>query len=225
MAMQQSVRRSLIAAFGRGVQDAGYRPVRGPSAAAALYYRRSGDLILTLGLELSRHYNNRHTCSFYLGRCFCWACVFPGMPHEAYERVTRFLNDDERASLLDPEYCAPGVVDGWWTSAHEAAVEASVRAAVLAETRFLAQPGVVGRVRGCTALAAHLDLVRLAAASASRLQAAPPNLRFQPKRYPRDVPAQWYWGAEQACMDAGVPEPRYTVPMLAVDAWRLAELP
>ena len=216
-------RRRLVEAVALGVGSLGYGRVAGPvSGALAVFYKRVDQLILTLGLEASAHYEARFTGSFYLSRSFEWAYVVRGFPTAAYRRIGHFLTADERAEMLEPEFCEVGVVDAWWTGFTPERVSVFVRAVELAEPRFRAQSGLREAVLECEGLRRHrqmLDEVVHLVETGS----APEGGIFQPKQFPKDVPRDWFYGAELV-LRRHRPEsvnPKY-VSLLALDAWRVA---
>jgi hypothetical protein len=221
-----STKKRLARAVTSGIDALGFQALEGPGGgAAALFYKRCGDLILLLGLELSRLYDERFTASFYLSFSFEWAYMLPGYPRNAYRRIGGFLTAEERARLLDQEFLGPGVVDAWWIGFQAESISHFVEAVRLTEPRFMAQPGLEGEIRSCEEEQKHMNKIRRVISMAQTLRNPPPTLHHQPKRRWEKVSPSHYWAAEMVLAEE---EPQLIssqyVQLLAVDSFRVAHL-
>jgi len=219
-------KRQVIRKIEESVGALGYERVPGPiSGAAAVFYKVHGDLVLTFGLQFSTRYEDRFTGSFYLSRSFEWGYVPDGFPHEAYQRIGRFLTKEERILLLPSFFSQPGVVDAWWIGFDVATVTSFIEAIRLTEPRFLRQPGLIDAVSRCEAISRHVSLLHATAAMARGLKERPPGLRHQPQRYSTVTEPQWYWAAELVLQQQrpSSAEPGF-VRLVALDAWRVDTL-
>jgi hypothetical protein len=219
-------KRQLVSTLERDLRGLGYEPVPGPlpSGASGLLYKRLGELVLTLGIEISELHEQRFTGSFYLSRTFTWALVFRDFPPEAYARVGSFLLERERNQLLTEEFCEPGVEDAWWIGFTEDAARSFTEAIRNAEPRFVSQEGLREAVLSSEGPERQARLVDRALVESARHDRRPQSLEHQPKRYPKKVPEKWFWASELALSASGAIPNEKTVVRLAVDAWRTALL-
>lgn len=216
---------ALIKCLTVKLQILGFLPAPGPTVAAALFYKIHGKFILTLGIEFSRHYEERFTASFYLSKSFSWALIFRDFPRAGYQRVGNFLDAAERGLYLDAEFCEPGVTDAWWTEFTNIAVDSFVSVIKRTETRFLSQDGLIRALDSCEGLSSHIRLLKAIGDAVLSVSKEKTELQYQPKRYPKDVPEVWFLAAEFVLLEQGLAETRRDyVALLAVDAFRVCTL-
>ena len=173
-------------------------------------------LRLILGVEYHRFYDDTFTASLYLGRTFTFAL------HTAtYPRRTGF----RRVGELVPHLESP---DHWWHGFVEDNVNQFLAAIPTFESRFLAQPGLLTAVAEEPELTRREEMIeRIAQVTHSLASESPGDLVNQPRRYPRELPPQWFWAAEIVLRTHGNSEDRaagqHKVLMLGLDAWRCFE--
>lgn len=194
---------------------AGRSWVRLPSAGdlTALLAKRSGALILTVGLIESVRHKERLTAELALSGHTQLTMSFPDAPR-ARQRVGGFLTPEERQALLDPEYCAPGVRDAWWNGRTAESVRRIAEAIELAVPRFLGQPGLaeeIERSRGHQAYVARLAAVA---------QTSVPPIHLAT----RSPPSEWIEAAYKLLTEAAPKHRRRFAEEVAADAWRTYRL-
>jgi len=219
-----ATKRRFLAELGPMLGQLGYGIVPGPTIVSGLFWKRHEDLVLMLCVDFSRRYAERVTCSFYLSRSFAFSVPFRNLPHWVYVRLGHFLTTEERARLLPPEFQREGVVDAWWIGATSETCASLVSAVKLTEPRYLGQPGLLEAVR-CNEDAAERRALDEEVARSERAGVTATGLKHQPKRYPKEVPPEWFWAAEVVATAHRSPylSAAYTE-MLALDAWRVATL-
>jgi hypothetical protein len=143
------------------MRELGFAPVFGHTFGAFLHFfkRAEAGLVLNLGVQASRLFEETFTGAFYLGPTFTWGYMPPDFPQAAYARVGRFLELTDRARLLSREWRDPGVQDAWWSPFSESSAGRFCEAIALAESRFLNQPGLVESVLSSVTMKRHLELV------------------------------------------------------------------
>jgi|UniRef100_UPI003784E097 hypothetical protein len=145
-----------------GADKQGYRPVAGKTYGAFLhlYKRTTSGLVLNLGIQSSKYFDQSFTGAFYLSPTFTWGYMPPGFPHVAYARIGSFLDSGERCQWLPPEFAKPDIVDAWWTPYSEDNALRFCQALAVAEDRFLQQPGLAEAVLNAAAIKNHMALLR-----------------------------------------------------------------
>lgn len=191
----------------------GWMVLPGPSGVSALFGKRVGTLILTLGLYESQRHEGRVTADFALARHTFLTMGFADAPR-ARRRVGSFLVNDERTQLLDAEYAMPGVSDAWWQGRTERTASAIATAVRLTEARFLAQPGLVGEVEASTRHAEYL-------AKLERVVGTPYT---EPGAGSVAPPEEWVDAAITVFSSSDSEIRRDFAEKVAADAWRTSRL-
>lgn len=208
-------KQAFYAALSGALVDAGWARMTGPSGTSGLLARREGDLAFMLGFFESTLRGDRVTAEFALGAHTSIIQAFPDMPR-ARHRVAHFLTADERAELLDPEFCRSGVVDGWWLGRTPENVQRILAAIDTCAPRFLAQEDLLGEIARSARHRAYVSRLRAIADVSS------PEVE-----HARDMaspPESWVVAAE-ATLSRGSPRQRKaTALQLAYDAWRTYEV-
>jgi hypothetical protein len=101
------------------------------------------DFYLSLGLTISRFYENRFTADFYLSKVTVWAAMWGDIPSSCYKRIGHFLNKDERHKYLGPEYCNPGNMDAWWSPLESNWESHFLEVIRITEGRFINTPNLL----------------------------------------------------------------------------------
>jgi hypothetical protein len=222
-------RKALLRAITKGLENLDYHetPVLTISGVF-FFYKRVKDLLLTLEVQFSVHYQDRFTASFYLAPTFEHPGYLPKSPawELAYKRIGHFLTPQERLLLLDPKECEPGIIDAWWIGYTPESVATFLEAVRLCEPRFLGQTGVFNAVHNSPEARAWLDMLRQVRELTDRLTTFPVSLRHQPKRYAKEIPPQWYWAAELSLSQRFEAKniSSTAVRRVAADAWRVTTL-
>lgn len=189
-----------------------------------LFYKLDGLFVLTLGIEFSRHYDERFTGSFFLSKSFEWAYILPNFPRNAYARIGRFLTTDERKLLLEDEFCRQGVIDAWWSSFTREKSDLFIKTVVLAEPRFFAQSDLKKKLSECEDLSNHIRILEKVIVSSHKLNSKPSGLQYQPASIIKAVPQSYYYAAEIVLSEIK-PEMvcQSYVSLVARDAWRFEQ--
>ncbi len=179
------------------------------SDLCALLAKRSGALILTVGLIESVRQKERVTAELALAGHTQLTMSFPDAPR-ARQRVGVFLTPEERQALLEPDLCVPGARDAWWRGRTAENARLITEAIGFAEPRFLGQPGLAEEVewsRGHQVYVARL-------AAVARTPVPPDHLA------PGYPPAAWVEAAFVLLADAAPKSRRRFAEEVAADAWR-----
>lgn len=202
-------KRAFYDELARTLRQDGWVRFQSAVDVTALFGKRIGELLLSLGFTESHLYTDRLTAEFTLGGHTFVTMSFPDAPR-ARMRVGNFLTSDERTALLSQEFNRPGVTDAWWTG-RTVETAGKVREAVrAAEPRFLNQEGFTEEIAGSRRHAEHTRKLALIAATptptSDRAGIAPPK--------------EWVMAAERL-LSATPPKirPAFAVE-LAADAWR-----
>lgn len=225
MSARSRIERRLVAPVGTKLGDLGYARTPGADdVASGLFYKLVGELILTLGLEISSLYDARFTGSYYLGPSFEWAYMLPDYPEAAFQRIAVFLTREERERLLEPEFHGSRVTDGWWLGFDHDAIESFAEAVSLTESRFVSQPGMREAISASEHMREHVELASHTLSLASKSTRNHGELAYQPKPDPI-IPSEYYIAAELVLREA---EPELIskeyVALLARDTWRFRTL-
>ena len=188
--------------------------------AAQHYKKIDGEIFLILAIEISKHYTDRFSGAFFLSHTYTLP-FYPAGPLRdmAYRRIGEFLNDNERIELLSPEFQAEGIVDAWWSGFTDENVESFLKAVELTEPRFLSQDEVLLKILSSKDLAAQAELLKHVAALVNKLNLPPPNLAYQPKKYNKRIPPQWFWAAEMLLIQQSLHVSVARVSSVASDAF------
>ncbi len=186
----------------------GWTRLPGPHELSALFGKRAGDLLLTLGIDESQLHRHRVTAEIALAGHTSLTMSFPDAPR-ARQRVGTFLRAEERTELLQPEFCKPGVSDAWWigrTVDNAARIAAASR---VAEPRFLAQSGLLEEISKSSRHTAYVSKLRQVAGT-----------HFDESTTARPPPQEWIDAAYEIFSDAHPKHRRAFAAKVAADAWR-----
>lgn len=218
-------KKKLLKEINQGLICLGYieTPVK-TGTFESLHYKRAGDLILTLALELSKNYNDHFTASFYLAPSFELPFYTYGPDFEiAYQRIGRFMTSNERGLLLKPEFCGPNVIDAWWVGFTQESVACFLKTVELSEPRFMAQQSLFEVVNASMDAREWTDMLKEVLELVITFHIAPSTLCHQPKKYSDHVHPSYYWAAELVLVkkfgDNNIS--CHGVQRLAIDAWRV----
>lgn len=216
-------RKRLTGQLTRELERLGYQRRPGPAGGASCLYKCLGRVVLTVGLEFSRHYEDRFTASYYLGPTFEWSYMLPGYPERAYVRIGKLLSADERERLLPPFFVQSGVVDAWWIGFTDASARSFVETVRLTEPRFLGAPSLVDDTLANEKMRIHVEMLRRVIEATKSGAVTKSELQQQPRRLPTGVPRPYFSAAEIVLREAKptLVSPKY-VALLAIDAWRVA---
>lgn len=218
-------RRKLTARLTEELEKLGYARRPGPSGGEVCFYKCLGRVVLTMGLEFSRHYEDRFTASYFLGPTFEWAYMLPGYSARAYRRIGKLLSAEERERLLPPFFSQAGVVDAWWVGFTEASACSFIETVRLTEPRFCDDPGLIDEALANEKMRLHVAMLRAIVELVSRGSPTASEFEYQPRRFPSGVP-QPYFGAAEVVLRKAKPNmvSAQYVTLLALDAWRVATL-
>jgi hypothetical protein len=212
----------LITAIAEHLAVIGYQQLSIRKAASALFFKRHGDVFLTLGVEISGRYKEAFTGSFYLAPTFSWAYAPPdGFPAKAFRRIGECLSPSQRKAI-EPGATAKQV-DVWWYGFTPANTRQFADFVKVAEPKFLNDKALVESVRKCTAIRDRLrmlDAVRHAFEQHSLVD----RKLVEQVKMDKGVPVEWYLAAAKVAREQ-FPEcnQKHGIKMLAEESWLLSE--
>lgn len=184
------------------------------------YKKLDGEIFLILAIEISKHYRDRFSGSFFLSHTYTLPFYPVGPLRDmAYRRIGEFLTHKERVKLLNPEFQVENIVDAWWIGFTDENVASFLEAVALTEPRFLSQDELLPKIASSKDLAAHAELLKQVAELANKLNSPPPNLTYQPKKYNKKIPPKWFWAAELLLIQQNLYVSVTHVSSLAADAF------
>lgn len=203
-------KRAFYDAMSQALAPDGWVRFGRPSFASALFGKRVGDLVLTLGCFESDFHNQRVTAEFGLGGHTHLIMSFRDL-FRARCRIGAFLSATERAELLPPEFQGLGVADAWWSGRSWSTIRDLTRAAHLAEPRFLAQDGLIDEIERN---AAHQEYTR-------RLELIS-RTSYEPSTGAAEAPPPPEWVAAALELLSSFPQKTRArfAETIAADAWR-----
>lgn len=221
--MKKLTKSQLIKQTKAGLKELGFEEIKDTiTPAQGLYIKPIGnELYLSLGLTISRLYDNMFTASFYLSKTTIWALVGNDIPKRSYERIGCFLTRDERLKLLDKEYSIQGITDAWWNAEYDSEVAKFLETVRITEPRFIEQPGLFDEIKRSSfvnelALLAHLVIKEMKAG----FNLNEFDYHFLPTKPIDNIPLEWFKAAERAIVNCRGALNLNTVKRLAADAWR-----
>lgn len=204
------------------LKDVGYTEVKDTLTGAQGLYIKSIDenLFLTLGLTISRYYDNMFTASFYLSKVTSWGAIWGDIPKNSYERVGTFLTNEEKRFYLDAQYHKDGVRDSWWDEENQEAISHFIKTIIITEDRFINQIDLIQDIKKSVDVN---ELKELATATIHLFKSSYTgkySYQHIPKKPIDDIPLEWFKAAERAIVDIGGILNINTVKRLAADAYR-----
>lgn len=188
--------------------------------AAQFYKKIDDEIFLILAIETSKHYRDRFSGSFFLSHTYTLPFYPAGALRDmAYRRIGEFLTHIERLKLLSSEFQIENVTDAWWIGFTNENVDSFTEAVTLTEPRFLNQDDVLLKVANSKDLATQAELLKHIASLVDKLSSPPPKLAYQPKKYNKEIPHQWFWAAELLLIQHGLYASVTHVSSLAADAF------
>lgn len=186
---------------------------------SGLYVKVIGDdLFLTLGLVISRFYEERFTASFYLSKTTIWSAIWGDIPKDSYKRISVFLTKEERKVLLSAEDAQEGVSDAWWND-DASSITSFITTVGITENRFLEQANLIDGIEKSS------EVNKLAYFSSQVIKELD-NVQdkyiysFPQKKEVNGIPLRWFEAAERVLFKEKAILNMNTVKRLALDAWR-----
>lgn len=212
----------LVANIAEHLAGLGYRQLPINKSASALFFKRHGDVFLTLGIEISARYKEAFTGSFYLAPTFSWSFAPPnGFPAKAFRRIGECLSPSQRKKI-EPR-ATPKQVDVWWYGFTPENTQQFADFVKVAESEFLNDKALAQAVKKSSAIRDRLrmfDEVRRSFA-----QGALADRKFVEKvKIDNGVPVEWYLAAAKVAREQ-FPEcnQKHGIKMLAEESWLLSE--
>jgi hypothetical protein len=178
---------------------------------------------LTLGLNISRLYEERFTAELYLSKSTIWGAVWGDLPNDSYVRVGTFLTREERKLYLDDAY---QTIDGdaWWQNNRKGDIQKFLEALKITEGRLLNQIDLLKKIDNSIELRELIgqvnDVFDIVYTGAFDNR----SYKFIPEKEIDGIPMKWFKAAELVLMNEGRILNRNTVKRLAADSWRQREL-
>jgi hypothetical protein len=174
---------------------------------------------LSLGLNISRFSDSLFTSDFYLSQMTRFSSLWGDIPSGCYERICKFLNQEERKLYLSDEFIEDGIIDCWWDGNDDKEIEKFLKVVEITETRFINQLGLIDKIKASKEIEEIVKLteqVKMAVNSDTLSN----NLSFQPNKELDDIPIIWFKAAETVLKNNNCILNNNTVKLLAADAWR-----
>ncbi|WP_184551106.1 hypothetical protein [Mucilaginibacter sp. FT3.2] len=215
-------KQKLIALSKKDLSSLGYQYVTDSiTAAQGLYIKKVDDsLFLSLGLTISRHFDNIFTASYYLSKTTTWAAVWGDMPNESYVRIGHFLTQEEREKLLDEQHSKIGIRDAWWDANDTNSLKYFFEAVSITESRFLSQPNLFDSVKNSVEIRNMDELAKGVISMVNSNSYEDALYKFIPLKPVDNIPIEWFKAAELMIKDRRAILNENTVKRVAADAYR-----
>ena len=224
--MIKITKKNIIKSFSEKLEILGYTFLEDDCKIAnGLFYKKiNPDLILTLGFTISS-YSNRFTADFYLSRTFAFGYMLRDFPKNAYQRISYFLHDNERAEILkNTNWAEIGVKDAWWDNLESESINNFLEILNISENRFLNQENLVENIYSSKELNEFINLLRETTDSLSLID-SDKHYKFLPIKNTENVPLEWFKSAEVVLTKYLPKLVRETyVKLVGINAWRLYNL-
>lgn len=175
----------------------------------------SPDLFLTLGMTISRYYDDSFTGNFYLSKTTCISCVWGDIPEKSYERIGFLLTDEELKNYRDEGSL---LRDIWWKGLVPASVEDFLFRVEQCEQRFCNDMTLRKQIEKSIEIKImHDDSVKVM----EIVDNLPikDNYEFIPVKEIDNIPMKWFMAAEKALRSSNGIVNKNTVKYLALDAF------
>ena len=175
----------------------------------------SPNLYLTLGMTISRYYDDSFTGDFYLSKTTRIGSVWGDIPNDSYKRVSFFLSEDELNNYRDEGSC---LRDVWWEGLVPDSVDDFILRVRQCEPRICNDIMLKGQIEE------SVDVRKLQDYSAKTMDIVDNlpmrgNYNFIPPKEIDNIPMKWFMAAEEAlCFFDGTVN-KNTVKNLALDAF------
>jgi hypothetical protein len=213
----------LIKLTKSGLEKLGYREFKDTITPAQGLYGKllPSGLYLTLGLTISRYYDNLFTASFYLSKTTNWATFGQDIPNDSYKRMGFFLTGEERKVLLHREYSHQDSGDAWWNIEDENVINDFLKTVEVTESRFLNQHGLVEKIANSIFINELWKLAKRTIEKISdKIYIGEYNYKFIPPKNIDNIPIEWFKVAEKVITEEDAILNVNTVKRLAADAYR-----
>jgi hypothetical protein len=182
-----------------------------------------GKYYITLGLEISRHYDSRFSASYYLSKTTRWSSVWGDIPRDSFERVGVLLQRNERNKFLSDEFNREGVVDAWWDIEEPTSIPNFIETIKISEVRFQDNKELINSIDESFEIAELLELAQKTKDAVKNKKICC-TLEFQPNKIIDEIPFIWFEAAESVLRNNKGILNKNTVKLLAADAWRQVKL-
>lgn len=173
------------------------------------------DLFLTLGINISRYYDNSFTGDFYLSKTTRIGSVWGDIPEKSYQRVGSLLTEDELKN-----YMVDGTIikDIWWNNLITASVDDFIFRVKQCEHRICND--VVLREQIEKSIEVN-KLHEYALKVIENVDTIPNrcNYLFIPSKEIDDIPMKWFMAAEEVLSSSNSIVNKNTVKDLASDSF------
>lgn len=209
----------LIKSLKEGLVELGYVEFSDTSTGAqGLFIKKlSNSLFLSLGTTISRYLDAQFSASFYLSKTTRWGSVWGDIPKEAYKRVSHFLTQEERISLLNHEHHEG--LDAWWNGFDSEEIEKFFKAVELAEKRLLQDSDLLGKIEESKEIHELSELARHAI-EVVKSRKVNSELEYRPTKEIDNIPLVWFEAAETVLGKTDIKLNKNLVRHLAGDSWR-----
>ena len=181
-----------------------------------LYAKKVGEgMFLTLGLTISKYYDDLFTGSFYLSRTTRIGCIWGDIPYKSYVRPGLLLDDMEIVEFRNENSIKN---DLWWKGLIPSSTKNFISCLILAENKLLGDEELHKQII-CSS-----DVDKLYADSHKTIDIVDKipifNFKYLPVKCIDNIPKKWFMAAEYILSTGNGVINKNTVKDLAADAYR-----
>lgn len=216
---------NIVKSFKQPLSNIGFRYIEDTTTVAkGLFYKRiNNEYILTLGFVISK-FGSGFTASYYLSKTFEFGFIPGDFPHEAYQRISVFLEKNEKNGLIEEPWVKNGLLDAWWSDLSKHSIDCIIDVIKITEHRFLNQSNLFEMISSSLRLQNHLNMLKKVQGIVTEssdivkintLSSHPINVKY-------NIPIEWYQAAEQVLSNERPLEvtPKF-IEFIAIESWRL----
>ncbi len=207
------------------IEELGYREFRDTTfGTSGFFAKRIDGYYLTLGLEISRYFDQHFSASYYFSKTTRWGSIWGDIPRESYRRISHFLTCEERTELLRSEFTGSDTKDAWWDGFDDDDLTNFIRCLNVSEDRLIDNQDI--RIKVADSI--EVQQMEMASKEVIRLYELKDLSAFAGKYVPDKevdhVPIKWFKAAEVYIRESAGVLNKNTVRILAIDSFRINEL-
>lgn len=173
------------------------------------------DLFLTLGLTISRYYEDSFTGSFYLSKTTRIGSVWGDIPEKCYERVGFLLTEEELKNYRDGDSC---IKDIWWRGLVAVSVDDFLFCVKQCEPRICNDMILRKQIEESIEIKKLHDYSVKVVEIVDNLPKSK-KYEFLPQKEIDDIPIKWFMAAEEVLYSTDAILNKNTVKDLASDSF------
>ncbi|RDB03515.1 hypothetical protein [Runella aurantiaca] len=174
---------------------------------------------LTLGMIVSRYYEEKFTCAYYLSKSTRWSAIWGDIPPKSYERPSYLLTNEELQ--IYPKDIAGNKLkkDIWWNPNNNDEMESFYKILKLTEERFINQPELIAQIEDSKEITEFL-LLSNKVIEKIKSDKIDHDFKFLPIKSLDDIPIVWFKAAEIVLSESNLSINKHMVKTLAADSFR-----